>query len=121
MTNPPIGMFKCMMAGAIMLALVMVGGCGESEVPDDRLVQSYADVIVARQSSGDTAVVQKAIDSVLTMRGYASEDFHTDLRSMARTPQLMKSFYDSVTSELTRRRDALRDTTRQLRDSDSAR
>jgi len=93
------------MAAVIIVAIV---GCAEDTIPDRALVETYADVIVARETHADSASVEVAVDSALVLRGYEKEAFEQDLRSMARTPAMFKAFYDSVSSELTRRRDSLR-------------
>ena len=91
----------------ILLVLVAVS-CTDASVPESRLVQTYADVIVARQQFGDSVRVRQAVDSILDQRGYSHQDFDDDLRSMSSTPQLFKAFYDSVSFELKRRRDSLK-------------
>ncbi len=89
---------------AMLMSLVMIG-CTGGDTPDDRLVSTYADVIIVRESMNDTALVQRKVDSVLLAHGYAREDFERDLRSMGTTPKLFKSFYDSVSVKLSLMRD----------------
>ncbi|MBC8125374.1 MAG: hypothetical protein H7X70_06535 [Candidatus Kapabacteria bacterium] len=87
---------------AVSLALV---GCSDGDVPDERLVATYADVILIRESMNDTLLVQHKVDSVLTAHSYVREDFEKDLRSMGTNPKLFKSFYDSVSVKLSLMRD----------------
>lgn len=83
-------------------------GCSDQTEPDGLLVQTYSDVLVARERHGDSATVKQKVDSILVFRNYDADEFQSDLRSMANTPVLMKAFYDSVMYELRRRRDTLR-------------
>lgn len=90
-----------------MIAVVVLGGCTDPTVPDAELVHTYADVIVARQQYGDSVRVKQVVDSILKASGYEQEDFDEALRANARSPELFKAFFDSVSVELTRRRDSL--------------
>ena len=90
------------------MVLLCAGGCTDATLPNADLVQTYADVIVARQQYGDSARVRAAVDSILTAHGTTQEEFDHDLRANSRSPELFKAFYDSVSSELTRRRDSLK-------------
>ncbi|MBK6290743.1 MAG: hypothetical protein IPH85_08070 [Ignavibacteria bacterium] len=85
-----------------MIALV---GCSQGDVPDERLVSTYAEVIIVRESSNDTMLVRRKLDSVLASHNYVREEFEKDLRSMGSTPKLFKNFYDSVNQRLSRMRD----------------
>ena len=91
----------------LILVVLALTACTDGSIPDDRLVQTYADVIVARQQYGDSVRVKQAVDSILDDRQYTQDDFDHDLRSMSATPELFKAFYDSVSFELKRRRDSL--------------
>lgn len=90
-----------------MIAALVVAGCADSTVPDADLVRTYADVIVARQQYGDSARVKQVVDSILQAQGFEPDEFDEALRSNARSPELFKAFFDSVSVELTRRRDSL--------------
>ncbi len=90
---------------SVTLLLVALVGCSQGDVPDERLVATYADVIIVRESSNDSVLVQKKLDSVLASHNYAREEFEKELRSMGTTPKLFKNFYDSVNQRLSRMRD----------------
>lgn len=90
-----------------MIFACIVAGCTGASVPDPELVQTYADVVVARQRYGDSARVQHVVDSILTSRGFERTSFDVALRENARSPELFKAFFDSVSVEITRRRDSL--------------
>ena len=92
---------------AVLIAAFFVSACEDSSVPDELLVQTYADVIVVRERYPDSAVVANKVDSILETKGMDQESFREGLRSMSENPDLFKSFYDSVTVELRRRRDSL--------------
>ena len=92
---------------ACVLACVALTSCADETIPDRRLINAYSDVIIAREMYGDSALVDKAIDSALSARDFGRDEFDVELRTMTRSPQLFKAFYDSVTAELTRRRDSL--------------
>ena len=91
----------------LILFTAVAVSCTDSSVPERRLVETYADVIVARQQYGDSVRVRQAVDSIMAQRQYDHDEFDRDLRSMSATPQLFKAFYDSVSFELKRRRDSL--------------
>lgn len=61
----------------------------------------YANVVAARETMADSATIQRKIDSVIAAAGYTAEKLEKELRSMGATPQLFKSFYDSVSYKLT--------------------
>ena len=94
-------------AVVFLFALVIVA-CSESTIPDQRLVDTYADVLMVREQYGDSVKAKQKVDSVLASHQYPDEEFQEDLRSMGSSPDLMKAFYDSVTYKLRRRRDSLR-------------
>lgn len=95
-----------MVATGIATLALAVGGCSNGSTPPVELIETYADVIVARTSSVDSAQVHSAIDSVLAAHGYDSLEFFDELRSMSATPELFKDFYDSVSVKLRQRRDS---------------
>ena len=92
----------------LTLAATALVACTDGSAPERRLVETYADVIVARQQFGDSVRVRQAVDSILHVRDYTHDEFDRDLRSMSATPQMFKEFYDSVSFELKRRRDSLK-------------
>jgi hypothetical protein len=89
---------------AVLTCLLMVS-CTE-EVDRSALIDTYADVLIARESSLDTAVVRARVDSVLRAHSYDKARFDTDLRSMGTDARSLTSFYDSVTQRLARKREA---------------
>ena len=89
----------------VIIAMIALAGCTQGDIPDERLVTTYADVIIVRESSNDSVLVRKKLDSVLASHNYAREEFEKDLRSMGTTPKLFKNFYDSVNQRLSRMRD----------------
>ncbi len=90
-----------------MIAACVVIGCSDASVPDPELVRTYANVVVARQRYGDSVRVQQVVDSILKANGYEQAEFDEALRANARSPELFKAFFDSVSVTLTRKRDSL--------------
>jgi len=68
------------------------------------LVQAYSDVIITREMNYDSTTTRHKNDSIIQAYGYDSASFDRDLRSMSRTPKLMKSFYDSVMVNISKKR-----------------
>jgi len=83
------------------LIFLMPLGCTEASSPRKELVEVYANVVAARETMADSATIQRKIDSVIAAAGYTAEKLEKELRSMGATPQLFKSFYDSVSYKLT--------------------
>ena len=92
----------------VLLWFAIAPGCSSDSIPSAELISTYADVIVARSTGLDSAQVQKKIDSVLAEHGYDSLEFFEALRSMSASPELFKSFYDSVSTQLRAQRDSIR-------------
>ncbi len=97
-------------AGITGSLTLLLAGCSADTIPNEELIRTYADVIVARSTGLDSAQVQKKIDSVLAAHGYDSLEFFDALRSMSASPELFKSFYDSVSTQLRMQRDSIRAT-----------
>jgi hypothetical protein len=90
--------------------LVVVGACSsDSTVPDAELVKTYAEVVVARQTTSDSTQLRRTLDSILVAHELDSASFDEALREMSRSPEMFKGFFDSVTKQI----DRLRDTTGQ--------
>jgi hypothetical protein len=87
-----------------VIILFIAVGCTETALPDRRLVEAYSDVVVVREVFTDSGVVKHKNDSILQSYGYDSTEFAADLRSMSRTPQLLKTFFDSVSAALVQKR-----------------
>jgi len=92
----------------VIIALFILASCTDSSVPDARLVATYSDVIIVRESFGDSTTVRYKTDSILKAHQYDSTAFAQELRSMSNTPQLFKSFYDSVSATIGKRRAKLK-------------
>jgi|GEM_PF-1933252 len=89
----------------LILFVASVISCSNSDTPDEHLISTYADVIIARESSTDWNDVRIRTDSVLKMHAYDRQDFEEDLRDMGRKPKTFKAFYDSVSQRIARMRD----------------
>ncbi len=91
-------------AGQLLLCFVFIG-CSTEE-SEERLLSTYVDVIVIRESVADSATIARRIDSVLTASGYTQESFRNELRAKGQDPHTFTVFYDSVSQRLTRKREA---------------
>jgi hypothetical protein len=79
--------------------------CNDSEVPDERLVSAYVDVMIVRQSSLDTTVIAQRVDSVLQHHGFTSTEFFDRVREEGQRPRMFKAMFDSVAARYERMRD----------------
>lgn len=79
----------------------------------------YASVVAVRETMADSATIQRKIDSVLARANYSSEQLEKELRQMGASPQLFKSFYDSVSIKLGAMREKIIQDERQRADSTS--
>lgn len=89
----------------IVACVGYIVGCSDSEVPDERLVSAYADVMIVRQSSTDTAVIAQRVDSVLQRHGFTSTEFFERVREEGQRPRMFKAMFDSVAARYERMRD----------------
>lgn len=78
--------------------------CGDIGADEQRLVATYARVIIEREAGLDSAATARRIDSIITGAGYSAESFANELRSHGESAKELRQFYDSVSAELTRRR-----------------
>lgn len=89
----------------ILLGIIMlIASCENIDQEGQRLVTTYARVLVERQAGLDSATAAQHIDSIIKASGYTVEEFERQLRSHGTTPQSLRSFYDSVSTELGRMR-----------------
>ena len=93
------------LAGIITSCVLVAVGCGGSDVPDERLVSAYADVMIVRQSSMDTTVIARRLDSVLQHHGSTHAEFFERVREEAQRPRMFKAMFDSVAARYERMRD----------------
>ncbi len=95
---------------SILLTIVLACGtlctsCNDAEVPDERLVSAYVDVMIVRQSSLDTTVIAQRVDSVLQHHGFTSTEFFDRVREEGQRPRMFKAMFDSVAARYERMRD----------------
>lgn len=90
-----------------LACIVFATSCGDSDVPDERLVSAYVDVMIVRQTSLDTSVIARRVDSVLQRHGFTSSEFFDRVRAEGQNPRMFKAMFDSVAA----RYESMRDTT----------
>lgn len=78
-----------------ILCIVLTACSGQSSI-DERLVSTYASVLVVRESTIDSARSKQRFDSVLAANGYTTESFDAALRAQSLNRDRFKQFYDSV-------------------------
>ncbi|MBU3699504.1 MAG: hypothetical protein FGM33_05760 [Candidatus Kapabacteria bacterium] len=103
MNRTPLAMSRSLGLCCITV-MMMLTSCDKVDQEGQKLVSTYARVLVERQTGLDSASTAKHIDSILKASGYSVEEFERQLRSHGTTPQNLKSFYDSVSTELSRMR-----------------
>ena len=90
----------------VTLCLAAVG-CAEKTSVDPALINVYADVVVARESSLDTVQAQADVRAALQRHGYTAERFDEELRQAGADPTTFRMLYDSVSARLQAKRRAL--------------
>ncbi len=95
--------FKLAVCASALIAICT--SCTDSDVPDERLVSAYVDVMIVRQSSLDTAVIAHRVDSVLQRHGFTSTEFFNRVREESQHPRMFKAMFDSVAARYERMRD----------------
>lgn len=75
--------------------MVMIACTSKSKV-DNRLVTTYASVLLVRESTVDSVQAQRRFDSVLNVNGYTKASFERELREQSENHAQFKEFYDSV-------------------------
>jgi hypothetical protein len=88
-----------------LTSVALITACSDSEVPDERLVSAYVDVMIVRQSSMDTTVIARRVDSVLQHHGFTSAEFFERVREEGQRPRMFKAMFDSVAARYERMRD----------------
>lgn len=71
---------------------------------DNRLISTYADVLLVRESTVDSAQSKQRFDSVLHLNGYTKEGFENALRDQSKDRERFKTFYDSVVARVRAKR-----------------
>lgn len=89
---------------AIILAVALFSSCETNDTDDQKLVSTYARVIIERESGLDSAVTARRIDSIVRSAGFTPESFSEALRSHGNSAVQLRQFYDSVSAELNRMR-----------------
>ncbi|CAN5498291.1 hypothetical protein BH10BAC6_BH10BAC6_14380 [soil metagenome] len=89
--------------GLICIALALAS-CKPSVTPDPTFVQTYATVLITRESFNDSTQAQQAVRDTLQARGTTVQEFETTLRSIADEPDRYRALLDSVAAELKRRK-----------------
>jgi len=88
----------------VCLCAILVNSCDNIEQEGQRLANTYARVLIEREGGLDSATAAKHIDSIIKASGYTVEEFERRLREHGTTPKDLRSFYDSVSTELERMR-----------------
>lgn len=89
---------------ALIVSVMLISSCNSNEPDEQKLVSTYARVIVERESGLDSAVTARRIDSIVTLAGYSREAFSEALRTHGTSGAELRRFYDSVSAELERMR-----------------
>lgn len=89
---------------SICLCVFVITSCDNIEQEGERLATTYARVLIEREGGLDSATAARHIDSIIKASGYTVEEFERRLREHGTTPKDLRSFYDSVSTELERMR-----------------
>lgn len=95
-----------LLLAALMCMLV---GCSDKAGVDPALINVYADVVVARESSLDTAQAQADVRAALQRHGYTAKRLDEELRQAGADPATFRMLYDSVSARLQAKRRALQE------------
>ncbi|MCU0329606.1 MAG: hypothetical protein MUC47_01360 [Candidatus Kapabacteria bacterium] len=82
------------------LALATLLSCSESKEIPQRLINTYATVVVTRNSIADTAEAQRQVRKILADSGYSTEGFEAELRTYAADPAKFRALYDSTSRRI---------------------
>lgn len=81
-------------------ALAALLSCSESKEIPQRLINTYATVVVTRNSIADTAEAQRQVRKILADSGYSTERFEAELRTYAADPVKFRALYDSTSRRI---------------------
>lgn len=87
-------------AFALTLIVTALSACSDKSSIDNRLVTTYASVLIARESTVDSTQSKQRFDSVLQVNGYTKVSFENALREQSEDRERFKTFYDSVVARV---------------------
>ncbi len=85
---------------ALILGGMALVACTDKSSVDNRLVTTYASVLIAREATVDSVQSKQRFDSVLKVNGYTKESFENALREQSVDRERFKTFYDSVVARV---------------------
>jgi hypothetical protein len=82
----------------LLLAAGFLLGCRQGwDAQEERFVNAYAEILVARQLYPDTAVGNARVREILTRYGYSGErEFREHFLALARDPVRLRRVFDSI-------------------------
>lgn len=90
----------CYILGLVLICVVV--SCGKNDTVDNQLAKTYAEYVVLRMSSSDTAATARSLDSLLKASGYSTESFFEELHQYGSSPERMRVFFDSARTHIER-------------------
>ena len=91
----------------LVTATLLIVACSDKPALDPALIDVYADVVVTRESTLDTARAQADVRAVLQRHGYTAERFEQELRDAGSNPTTFRMLYDSVSARISAKRRAI--------------
>lgn len=86
--------------GMSVLSALLCIACSNNDTPPAKLVDTYAKILLIRNSGVDSIATSKRVDSTLSANGYTRESLREELKAMNKSPKLFKAFMDSVSYRL---------------------
>lgn len=90
---------------AALFVVLLATACEDATTIDATLIECYTEVVVARESTLDTARAQADVQAVLRKHGYTKERLERELSEVGQDPARFRALYDSVAKRLAARRD----------------
>jgi len=85
---------------SLCILVVVLAGCSGQSESEERLISTYASVLISRESSIDSAQSKRRFDSIINANGYTESGFEGALREQSTDRERFKKFYDSVVARV---------------------
>jgi hypothetical protein len=82
---------------AALAGCIIFSGCSKSKIPEDKLVNIYADIVIARDTTANPSISREELDkSVFRKHNVTEEDYVQSIKSMNDNPEQWGKFFDKV-------------------------
>ncbi len=81
--------------------LVLFAAC-TSDADEQRMSETYAQILLIREQSADTAVANRSVDSVISAHGYTRHSFHDEFLRLTKNSESFRKMMDSAHNRIQR-------------------